>query len=136
MFNLINEDIKDTSKSWFDKDLKMVFHQSSPSHWFGYSSLEGKSQELLRAVLSLRRHTHKFRERTSRTVTMFKILEQDLQSIKLLLYCLVSKLCWTLCDPVDSSLPASSIHGISQVKILEWVASSFSRVCSQPRDRT
>ena len=33
----------------------------------------------------------------------------------------------TLCDPVDCSLPGSSIHGILQARILEWVAISFSR---------
>ena len=37
---------------------------------------------------------------------------------------------------MDYSLPGSSIHGILQVRILEWVAISFSRASSQPRDRT
>ena len=40
------------------------------------------------------------------------------------------------CDPMDCSQPGSSIHGIFQARILEWVATSFSRVSSQPRDRT
>ena len=44
--------------------------------------------------------------------------------------------CPTLCDPVDCSPPDSSIHGIFQVRILEWVAISFSRGSSRPRDRT
>ena len=35
--------------------------------------------------------------------------------------------CSTLCDPMDCSLPGSSIHGIFQARILEWVAISFSR---------
>ena len=35
--------------------------------------------------------------------------------------------CPTLCDPVDCSLPGSSIHGILQARILEWVAISFSK---------
>ena len=42
-------------------------------------------------------------------------------------YCLVSKLCPSLCDPKDCSLPGSSIHGISQARILERLAISFSR---------
>ena len=42
----------------------------------------------------------------------------------------------TLCDPVDCSPPGSSIHGILQARILEWVAISFSRGSSQPRDQT
>ena len=44
--------------------------------------------------------------------------------------------CPTLCDPVDCSLPSSSVHGILQARILEWVAISFSRGSSWPRDRT
>ena len=44
--------------------------------------------------------------------------------------------CPTLCDPVDCSLPGSSIHGLFQARVLEWVAISFSRVSSQSRDRT
>ena len=42
----------------------------------------------------------------------------------------------TLCDPVDCSPPGSSVHGILQGRILEWVALPFSRGSSQPRDRT
>ena len=38
--------------------------------------------------------------------------------------------CLTLCDPMDCSLPGSSIHGIFQARILEWVAISFSRASS------
>ena len=39
-----------------------------------------------------------------------------------------------LCDPMDCSLPGSSVHGISQTRILEWVAISFSGGSSWPRD--
>ena len=48
----------------------------------------------------------------------------------------VAQLCPTLCDPVDCSLSGSSVHGILQVRILEWVAISFSRGSSWPRDWT
>ena len=41
--------------------------------------------------------------------------------------CLVTKSCPTLCDPMDYSLPGSSVHRILQARILEWVAISFSR---------
>ena len=47
-----------------------------------------------------------------------------------------AQLCPTLCDPLDCSPPGSSVHGISQARILEWVVISFSRVSSQPRNRT
>ena len=40
-------------------------------------------------------------------------------------YVLVIQLSPTLCDPMDCSLPGSSVHGISQVRTLEWVAISF-----------
>ena len=45
---------------------------------------------------------------------------------------LVAQSCPTLCDPRNCSLPGSSVHGISQAKILEWVAISFSRDLSNP----
>ena len=48
----------------------------------------------------------------------------------------VAHSCPTLCDPVDCSPPGSSVHGISQAKILEWVAISFSRGSSRLRSRT
>ena len=48
----------------------------------------------------------------------------------------VAQSCPTLCDPVDCSPPGSSVHGILQARILEWVAISFSRGSSRPRDRT
>ena len=49
---------------------------------------------------------------------------------------LVAWSCPTLCDPMDCSPPASSVCGILQVRILEWVAIPFSRGSSQPRDQT
>ena len=41
-----------------------------------------------------------------------------------------------LCDPMDCSQPGSSVHGISQARIREWIAISFSRGSSQPMDPT
>ena len=49
---------------------------------------------------------------------------------------LVAQSCLTLCDPMDCSPPGSSLHGILQARILEWVAISSSRGSSRPRDRT
>ena len=51
-----------------------------------------------------------------------------------LLLSLVIQLRLTLCDLVDYSLPGSSVHGIIQATILEWVALPLSRASSQPRD--
>ena len=44
--------------------------------------------------------------------------------------------CLNLCDPIGCSLSRSSIHGIFQARVLEWVAISFSRGSSRPRDRS
>ena len=48
----------------------------------------------------------------------------------------VSKSCLTPCGPIGCSPPGSSVHGISQAGILEWVTISFSRGSSQPWDQT
>ena len=50
--------------------------------------------------------------------------------------CSVAKSFPTLCDHVDCSLAGSSVHGILQTRILEWVVMSLSRGSSQPRDQT
>ena len=49
---------------------------------------------------------------------------------------LVAQSCPTLCNPMDYGPPGSSVHGILQGRILEWVAMPFSRGFSQPRDWT
>ena len=46
----------------------------------------------------------------------------------------VAQSCQTLCDPVDCTLPGSSVHGILQARILEWVIISFSRGSSHSKD--
>ena len=50
--------------------------------------------------------------------------------------CEVAQSCPTLCNPTDCSLPSSSVHRIFQARVLEWVAISFSRESSRPRDHT
>ena len=57
-------------------------------------------------------------------------------TIKAICCCSVSQSCLTLCNPMDCSPPGSSVHGILQARILEWVAMPSSRRSSQPRDRT
>ena len=49
-------------------------------------------------------------------------------------YCLVTKSYLILCHTMDCRLPGSSVHGISQTRIQEWVAIAFSRGSSRPRD--
>ena len=50
--------------------------------------------------------------------------------------CVCAQSCPTLCGLTDCRSPGSSVHGISQARILEWIAISFSRGSSQPRDQT
>ena len=67
--------------------------------------------------------------------TTWKLLDNLLIS----LICVHAKslqLCPTLCDPMDCSPQGSSVHGIVQARILEWVAISSSRRSSPPRART
>ena len=51
-------------------------------------------------------------------------------------FCSVTKFCPTLCDPVNYSVPGSSVHGIFQARILKWVTIYFSRESSWPRNPT
>ena len=51
--------------------------------------------------------------------------------------CVCAQSCLTLCDLMDcNSLPGSSVHGIFQARIVEWVVISYSRGSSRPRDQT
>ena len=71
------------------------------------------------------------------SVPLFWILFlSHLSSIVPLVCVLVAQSCPSLCDPMDYSLPGSSVHRILQVRILEWVPISVSRGSSQPRDWT
>ena len=69
------------------------------------------------------------------------ISERDTQHTHSLLFndltlCVHTQSCLTLCDPMDCGPLGSSVHGISQARILEWVAMSYFRGSSQPRDQT
>ena len=62
----------------------------------------------------------------------FEAFGRSLKKVKVL----ITQSCLTFCDPMDCSLSGSSVHGISQARILEHVAISYSRRSSQPRDQT
>ena len=67
----------------------------------------------------------------------FLLKEEDVFfSVLAIKWCSVTQLCPILCNPTDCSPPGSSVHGILQARILEWVAISSSRGSSQPRDQT
>ena len=71
--------------------------------------------------------------------TLKSILQHHSLKVSILLYeseSEVTQLCLTLCHPVDCSLPGSSVHGILQARILEWVVISFCTGSSRLRDRS
>ena len=83
----------------------------------------------------------------SRSVVSNSLQSHGLQPTRLLCVCacvcvcmcmyvcvLVIQSCLTLCDPMECSPSGSSVHGISQTRILEWVTIPFFRESSQPRD--
>ena len=90
---------------------KYVYRSFTILFWCAHSSLSLLKKYLFICTSSL-------------NVCMFWVHSEVVQS------------CPTLCDPVDCSPPGSSIHGILQARILEWVASFFSRGSSWPRDQT
>ena len=64
--------------------------------------------------------------RTLKQLNLFQDDSEKLMTHESEKWKLVSRLCPTLCDPVDCSPPGSSIHGILQARVPEWVAISFS----------
>ena len=119
-------DPKSGSLLQFGKDRRMGSWES-PGHCSATSWLCDCANCLLSLDLSF--HLYKMRVmltsegRVKETCFLSKVSE-------------VAQSCPTLCDPVDCSLPGSSVHGILQARVLEWAAISFSRGSSQPRDRT
>ena len=60
--------------------------------------------------------------------------EKPTPELHSLMCCANAQSCPTLCNPMDSGLPRSSVHGIFQAGILEWVAIFYSRGSSPPKD--
>ena len=78
----------------------------------------------------------KHRERSGRLSHLLRGMEKDWSHWGLGKERKVAQSCPTLCDPMDCSLPGFSVLGIFQARVLEWVAISFSRGSSRPKDRT
>ena len=67
---------------------------------------------------------------------MRKVCKASFQCLEVYIVCVsVAQSCLPICDPMDCP-SGSSVHGILQARILEWIAIPFSRGTSQPRDRT
>ena len=79
--------------------------------------------------LYFKRHYQESEQRTyRRKISANHIFDRGL--------CLVTQSCPTVCDTMDCSPPGSSVHGIFQANLLEWIAISFSRGSSRPRNPT
>ena len=123
-------------------------------HSFILTPTNGQGRGIVEELQSL--NTQEIREvkkcyqvRTTALIIAGKIYQWMLKSVdeslrwnntgivlKMSVYVLVAQSCLTLCDPMDSSPPGSSVHGLLQARTLEWVAIPFSRGSSPPRDRT
>ena len=79
--------------------------------------------EYIHALCGMKKHSH----------TFFLFISSPRLKLSC---CLVAKLCLPLCDLMDCSLPYYLVRGIFQASMLEWVAISFSRGSSWPRDQT
>ena len=84
-----------------------------------------------RSLWLLRRRGRKF---ISQKVVILDMVKKEFYLLKKVKV-LVTESCTTLCNPMDCSLPGSSVHGILQSRILEWVAMLFSRGSSRSRDQ-
>ena len=107
---------------WFVHLLIIWLHQkkNDPSKASSYSSSQYICQALMIYI----------------TFIMSYILPSVCVCVCVCVCVLVAQSCPTLCDPINCSPPGSSVLGISQTRILEWVAFPFSRRSSQPRERT
>ena len=86
----------------------------------------GKSRDLFQKIRDTKGTFHaKMGSITDRNRTDLTESESDSE---------VTQSCPTLCNPMDCSLPGSSVHGIFQARVLAWVAISFFRGLSQLRD--
>ena len=74
---------------------------------------------------------------SQRHLIMLRVyIDRNTKNTSISLWCAQSlQSCPTLCDPMDCSPPGPSVHGTSQVRILEWVAISPSKGSSRPRDQ-
>ena len=103
--------------------LRIVAHQAPLS----IGILQARTLE--QVAISFSRGSSRFKDRTQVSQTLYLLSHKGtlIANRYLQLPCSVSQSCATLCDPMNCSLPGSSVHGISQTRILEWAAISFCR---------
>ena len=87
-----------------------------------------KRKEIVTQVKETQKVSHRVNQREICQDTYFKTQKQHV--------CLVTKSCLTVYDPMDCCPPGSSVHGILQARILEWVVMPSSKGSSQFKDQT
>ena len=116
-----------------------VFRSKSGDQW-DLTNLSLYSDQHLKNLLAFF-VARKFRPRSQDPQLFVQILQCNFQLLLLPslesrnIKVLVPESCLTLCDPMDCSPPVSTVDGILQANILEWVAISFSKGSSRPRDQ-
>ena len=108
-------------------------HPREDGHCSAGRSSRFHKWKINRRIFECQRHMNKVkRSVTERTYMWHRDQDQPLHVKRES----VPQWCLTLCDPVDRSPPGSSVHGILQARILEWVAMPFTRGSSWPRNQT
>ena len=106
----------------------------SPLRWTGWISLQSKG--LSRVFYNTTVQKHQFCTSTLLQGPTLTSIRDYWKNHKWMSESEVTQSCPTCCNRMDCSLPGSSVHGIFQAIVLEWIAISFSRGSSQPRDWT
>ena len=115
--------------------LPMNTQDWSPSAWTGWISLQSKGLSRVFSNTTVQKHQFFCAQLSSPSNSHINTRPLEKPS-NVMNEMKSAQSCPTLCDPTDCSLLGSSLHGILQARILEWIAISFSRGSSQLRDRT
>ena len=100
--------------------------------WAGLQQAEAEQRDRVCEVVPLQDFAVR-RQDPSAFIVVFRMINSGWHKIGASC-CLVTKSCPTLCNPMDSTLPGSSAHGISQARMLVWITIFFSRESAHPRD--
>ena len=120
------------SQGWF-----LVYTHPGPVQMVFLNSLNGHVLSFLASLLGMWDLNSLTRDRTlAPCIGKSNLNHWTARKVPCCCSCSVAQSCLTLCEPVDCSPPGSSVHGISQARILEWVAISSCRGSSRPRDPT
>ena len=116
------------------KTQELHFHSGSPSKTI--FQVQEDSWGIIKIILVIESHYQGFKSQPCPFSNCLLGKSSCLNLTVLIHMWVCVQSCPTLCDPMDWSQPGFSVHRISQARILKWVAISYSRGFSQPRDET